>query len=89
MADHKGFRKVLDGKAFKMVFGGVQGEKNKVIPKEFKAFLEKEPLIANKQFYVGAELPAKWVIDPKLMEKLMEHYMAMKPYNEWLVAAMK
>ena len=89
MDDHKGFRKALDGKAFKTLFGNVQGEKNKVVPKEFKAFLEKEPLIANKQFYVGAELPSKWVTDPKLMEKLMEHYIAMKPYNDWLVGAMK
>ena len=83
MDDHKAFRGTLDGKAFRALFGTVHGEKNKVIPKEFKVFLDTEPLIANKQFYVEAELPPKWV------EKLMEHYMAMKPYNDWLAEKMK
>ena len=51
--------------------------------------LKKEPLIANKQFYVGAEKPAKLVTDPKLMDHLIDHYLAMCPLNEWLAAAMK
>lgn len=89
MDDHKAFRRTIDGKAFSSLFGTVHGEKNKIIPKEFKAFLDKEPLMANKQFYVEAELPPKWVTDPKLMEKLMEHYVAMKPYNDWLAVKMK
>lgn len=89
MRDLKGFRKVIEQKPFKALFGSVQGEKNKVLPAEFKAFLAEEPLIANKQFYVRAELPAKWVADPKLLEKLMEHYAAMSPYNAWLVNAMR
>lgn len=89
MHDHKGFRKTVDAKPFKALFGEVQGERNKVLPAEFKSFLAKEPLIANKQFYVGAELPAKWVTDPKLLDKLMEHYVAMRPFNAWLAAAMK
>lgn len=88
MRDHKGFRKTIEEKAFKRLFVTVQGEKNKVIPSEFKGFFAKEPLIANKQFYVGAELAPKWVTDPKLMETLMEHYVAMKSYNAWLAAAM-
>ena len=50
---------------------------------------KKEPLIANKQFYVGAELPAKLVADPKLMDRLMDHYLAMCPFNAWLTAAMR
>ena len=89
MNDNKAFRGTVDGKAFKTLFVTVHGEKNKILPKEFKAFLDKEPLIANKQFYVEAELPPKWVTDPRLLEKLMEYYMAMKPYNDWLAGTMK
>jgi len=87
--DHKGFRKVIEHKPLKTLFGTVEGEKNKVLSAEFKPFLVKEPLIANKQFYVKAELPPKWVADPKLLEKLIEHYSAMRPYNVWLATAMR
>ena len=45
-------------------------------------------MIANKQFYVGAEKPAKLVTDPKLMEQLLDHYLAMCPFNAWLAGAM-
>ncbi len=89
MRDGKGFRKVVDAKNFKALFKTVQGEANKVLPAEFKEAAKKEPLIANKQFYVGAELPAKQVTDPKLMDMLMDHYLAMCPLNEWLAAAMR
>ncbi len=87
--DGKGFRKAIGAKAFVSLFGSVQGEVNKVLPAEFKAHAAKEPLIANKQFYVGAELPAKLVTDPKLMAVLMDHYLAMCPFNAWLAGAMR
>ena len=89
MRDGKGFRKVIGSKAFVTMFKEVQGEANKVLPAEFKAAAAKEPLIANKQFYVGVEKPAKLVTDPKLMELTMDHYLAMCPFNEWLAAAMR
>ena len=87
--DGKGFRKAIEGKPFKTLFGTVQGEVNKVLPPEFKAAATKEPLIANKQFYAGAEKPAKLVTDPKLMDHLMDHYLAMCPLNVWLAGALK
>jgi uncharacterized protein (TIGR02453 family) len=89
MRDGKALRKVIDAPGFKGLLGEVKGEANKVLPPEFKAHFAKEPLIANKQFYVGAERPAKWVSDPKLMDVLMEHYMALRPFNAWLAGAMK
>jgi len=89
MRDPKGFRKVIEGKTFSSKFDGVKGEANKLLPPEFKAAVIKEPLIANKQFYVGAERPAKLATDPKLMDEMMDHYLAMRPFNLWLAAAMK
>jgi len=88
MRDGKGFRKAIEGKSFKTLFGTVQGEVNKVLPPEFKAHMAKEPLIANKQFYVVAEKPANLVEDPKLMDALMDHWLAMRPMNQWLAKAM-
>lgn len=89
MKDGKGFRKAISGKPFVTLFKEVQGEANKVLPPEFKAHAIKEPLIANKQFYVAAEKPAKLVEDAKLMEAFMEHWMAMRPLNEWLAKAIR
>ena len=89
MRDPKGFRKVIGSKTFSSKFDGVKGEVNKVLQPDFKAAATKEPLIANKQFYVGAERPAKLVTDAKLMDELTDHYLAMCPFNFWLAAAMK
>ena len=89
MKDGKGFRKAISGKPFVTLFKEVQGEANKVLPPEFKAHAIKEPLIANKQFYVVAEKPAKLVEEAKLMDAFMEHWMAMRPLNEWLAKAIR
>lgn len=89
MRDGKGFRKVIETKNFKALFGTVQGEANKLLPADFKEAAKMEPLIANKQFYVGAEKPAKLVTDPKLLDHLMDHYLAMCPLNAWLAQALR
>jgi len=83
------FKKLRTAKAFVDHFGEIQGEKNKIVPKEFKEALAKEPLIANKQFYFMAELPPKNVTSPKLVDLLLEHYTAMKPMNDFLAAALR
>jgi len=89
MDDPKGFRKVIEAPAFKKLFGGVKGEANKVLPAGFKEAAKKEPLIANKQFYVGTEKPARMVVAPDLMDVLIEHYQAMRPFNAWMAKALQ
>lgn len=89
MHDPKGFRKAISAPAFTDLFGTVQGEANKVLPAEFKEAAKKEPLIANKQFYVVAELCPSLVADPKLMDVVMEHYQALLPFNTWLAKALR
>jgi len=83
------FKKLRTAKAFVDRFEEVQGERNKVVPKEFKEALVQEPLIANKQFYFMAELPPKTVTDPKLVDVLMDHYKAMRPMNDFLADALR
>lgn len=80
------FKALRSDKKFVKYFGEIRGEKNKILPPEFKGLVDKEPLIANKQFYYMAELPANVVVDPKLLEIIMDHYKAMKPMNEFLLA---
>ena len=83
-SDPKAFRKLYEAKPFKEHFNGVEGERNKVLPPEFKELAKQEPLIANKQFYFHATLPAGLVADPRLMDVVMEHYKAMRPMNAYL-----
>jgi uncharacterized protein (TIGR02453 family) len=78
------FRKAYEDKKFKEVYGSIAGEQQKRLPEEFKELAEKEPLIANKQFYYSASLPSKLVTSPDLPEKLMECYVAGKKLNEFL-----
>jgi uncharacterized protein (TIGR02453 family) len=80
------FRALREDKAFVKLFGEVLGERNKVLPKEFRAALEQEPLLANKQFYFRNTLPPGTVTDPRLVDILMEHYRAMRPMNVFLAA---
>lgn len=87
-ANPKAFAAAYNDKDFKEKFGSIQGEKNKKIPDEFKAAAEKEPLIANKQFFFGAELKAKHLTENDLADTLMEYYKAGKKMNDYLRKAM-
>ncbi|MCD6062225.1 MAG: hypothetical protein K0R82_136 [Flavipsychrobacter sp.] len=86
--DPKGFAAVYNDKNFKEKFGAVQGEKNKKLPDDFKAAAEKEPLIANKQFFYSAEIKGKTILQEDLPDVLMEYYKAGKKMNDYLKAAM-
>ena len=87
--DPKGFMKVLADKKFKSVWGELQGEKNKILPPEFKAVAEDCPHIYNKQFYYWVELDPKLVESDKLMKIVMEHYNAAKAVNDFLSRSIK
>ena len=79
--------KLLAADDFKAKFGGIMGEKNKKLPPEFKEAAEKQPLIFNKQFYYGADLPAKHITSDTLGDTIMEYYFAAKPVKEFLTKA--
>jgi uncharacterized protein (TIGR02453 family) len=82
------FSKVIEEEEFKKKFGTIQGEKNKVLPKEFQDVLSKQPLIANKQFYYWADLDAGAILKPTLPEIIMDYYHAGKGVNEFLKGAL-
>ncbi|MCB0795195.1 MAG: DUF2461 domain-containing protein [Flavobacteriales bacterium] len=82
--DPGAFRKLYSQERFKELFGAIRGEKNKVLPKEFKTVAELEPLMYNKQFYFFSQLPASKVSDPDLVKLFMERYSVMRPLNDYL-----
>jgi uncharacterized protein (TIGR02453 family) len=85
----KKFTALYNDKDFKEKFGVLQGEKNKKLPDDLKAVAEKEPLIANKQFFYTASLKPKFVTQADLADVLMEYYKAGKKMNDFLKEGLK
>ena len=83
-------KKALTNKAFVSTYKELQpGEKNKILPKEFKAFGEKHPLLFNKQFYYMADYPGEETILRKdLLPFIVNHYQAGDSWNSLLKQAM-
>ena len=82
------FSQLLENVEFKRLFGTIAGEKGKILPQEFKAAAEIQPLIFNKQFYYWAEFDATDVFRDDLPELILEHYLAAKPMNAFLTRAL-
>ena len=83
------FNKMIAEKSFTATFGEIRGEKNKVIPKEFKPVAEKAPLIYNKQFYWFAEFQPELIESDKLLQTTMDAYKANKKVMDFFAQGME
>lgn len=77
------FNKILKAKKFVELFGELRGERNKIVPLEFRDAALKNPLIANKQFFWGADLSSSEVRKPDLDSMLYKYYLAQKPAQDF------
>ena len=83
------FTKLVQDKEFKKMFGELKGERNKVLPSEFKKDAEKQPYLANKEFYFIAEYKGtKTILRDDLAEFMMSHYKAGKSLSSYLKKAL-
>ncbi len=82
--DPDSFRAIVFEPNFVEKFGEVKGEKNKVLPAEFKDAAKKEPLLANKQFYFMAELEPEICLQPDLAKFVVDYFKAGKALNDYL-----
>lgn len=73
------FKKLTTTKSFKSTFREIRGEKNKVIPKEFKELSLKEEIIKHKQFYFYRTHSNSLITEETLMAQLMEDYSIISP----------
>jgi uncharacterized protein (TIGR02453 family) len=87
MKHSKELDKLVSDKEFSSRFGELRGEKNKVLPKEFKAAAEEQPFLFNKQFYFFTELPAETILRDDFSEVIMEHFEASQPMRHFLTKA--
>ncbi len=83
----KAFLKLISDKEFAKYWKDIKGERNKILPPEFKIISEKCPYIFNKQFYYWVELDSKLIESDKLLKTIMDHYYAAKPMKTFLEKA--
>lgn len=74
----------LSQRPFKTLFGELQGERNKVLPAEFRVAAQKEPLLFNKQFFAWTTVPKKLFMANDAAQQLFEYWKAAQPLNEFL-----
>ena len=81
----KKFQALKSDKDFVNKFDSIQGEAYKRIPPDLLEVYEKEPLIANKQFYYVKDKKANYVTSKNLLEDVMTYWLAAKPLNDFFV----
>ncbi|MFN0037722.1 MAG: DUF2461 domain-containing protein [Saprospiraceae bacterium] len=82
--DPEAFRSLVFEKNFAEKYGEIKGEKNKVLPPEFKEAAKKEPFLANKQFYFMTELEPEISLRPQLADFVADYFRAGRALNEFL-----
>ena len=82
------FQKLVRAKAFTAAYDTLQGERNKVLPPEFREAVAKEPLVANKQFYYMSNLDPSLLLKKDLPNRLLSYYRAGRDINSFLKSAM-
>ena len=83
------FSKIINNDNFRLKYGEILGDKHKRIPPEYKEAVIKQPLIANKNFYVMADIEDKYIISPHLSDLLMDYYYAVKTFLEFLTKSLQ
>jgi uncharacterized protein (TIGR02453 family) len=86
LANPKEAAKLEKDKKFLSFFpNGIGGDKNKILPKEFKEYGERYPILYNKQFFYHAEYKGqKYVTDKELARFILKHYKAGEKWMEFL-----
>ena len=82
----KALQKAIEDDDFVKHYGEIMGDKNKILPKEFKGHMESTPLIANKDFFYMEEMDPKTVTSEKLLDIVLTSWKAATPVREFLIA---
>lgn len=88
VSNPKAFNKLIQDKKFRDTFGEIRGDKNKIIPKEFKAEAANTPLVFNKQFYWFTQFEPEIILSENVLETTMEVYLANKKVMDYFAKAM-
>lgn len=81
--------KAIKDKKFNDCYGGeLKGDKNKVLPTEFKEIAKKYPLIFNKSWYYQCSLPASLITSEELVDTLIQYFMSAEKVRNFFIAAL-
>lgn len=78
------FNKLINAKPFKETFSEIKGDKNKVLPTEFREAAEKQPLIFNKAFYYYANYTPETMLKDDLVKTIIEDFKKAMPLNNFI-----
>ena len=82
-ANLKEFTALLEDAEFKKVYDHILGEKNKIIPPEFREAANDQALIYNKQWYFFVEYPAEEILNDDVLNKLIHAYNVAIPIKQF------
>jgi len=80
------FRRIVEARAVRRLFGAMQGEQLSRVPKGFRAEDPAAGLLRFKQFLLFTTLDAAIVTTPELFGELEKRFRAMAPFLEFLNA---
>lgn len=82
------FNKLISETKFKTEYGEILGEKNKIIPKEFKETGAKQDLIYNKVWYFYKKFDPEIILQDDFKQIILDHYKISKPVKDFFVKAL-
>lgn len=82
--DSEAFRSVVFDPNFVEKFGEIKGDKNKVMPAEFKEAVKKEPFLAHKQYYFMTEIDPENCLRSDFPAFVLSYFNAGKPLNDFM-----
>ncbi len=83
------FIAIYEQTIFKNMFGEIQGERNKRVPKEWTDAVSRCPYLMNKQFYAMAELPVNDLVNARhQIDFLLPYFRGIDPFIGLLKKAM-
>ncbi|MCO6484810.1 MAG: DUF2461 domain-containing protein [Saprospiraceae bacterium] len=86
-AEPERFAGLLVQPDFVRYFGEIRGDKNKILPAEFREAAARQPLLYNKAFYYFTEWPAVRVTQEGFVEEAIQRWEAARPMNAFLLEA--
>jgi uncharacterized protein (TIGR02453 family) len=86
--DPRGFARIVGAREFKRLFGELEGDRLKRVPPEWREAAERQPYVANKEWYCASTMEPEFALREDLVDRLMEYYKAARPLNRFLARAM-
>jgi uncharacterized protein (TIGR02453 family) len=88
-SDHKIFKRIVEEKELKRLFGEIQGDRLSRVPKGFAADHPAAEWLKLKQCYVYIELDGRLASSPELITEILAHFKATTPLIEFLADAIR